>query len=48
MAFKRSFAIAGMRVLHYWMLADQDRTAVRASVTAAIRARLAAQKVKAK
>jgi len=48
MAFKRSFAIAGTRVLHYWMLADQDRGAVRASVTAAIHARLAGQKVKSR
>jgi len=48
MSFRRSFAISGTRVLHFWMLADQDRAAVRASVSAAMRARAAAQKVKAK
>ena len=41
LAFVRSFAVAGRRVLHFWMLADQDRAAVRASVRDALAARLA-------
>ena len=41
LAFVRSFAISGRRVLHFWMLADQDRAAVRASVGYALTARLA-------
>jgi len=48
MQFKRSFAVSGIRVLHFWQLADQDRSSVRTSVSAAIAARLAAQKVKDK
>jgi hypothetical protein len=46
MQFVRSFAIAGARVLHFWMLADQERERrqVRASVADAMRARLAAVK----
>ena len=41
LAFTRSFAVAGRRVLHFWMLADQDRATVRASVRDALAARLA-------
>jgi hypothetical protein len=41
LAFVRSFAVSGRRVLHFWMLADQDRAAVRASVGDALTARLA-------
>ena len=41
LAFVRSFAVAGRRVLHFWMLADQDRATVRASVRDALAARLA-------
>jgi hypothetical protein len=48
MAFKRSFAVTGTRVLFFWQLADQDRAGVRASVTAAMRARRAAQKTKSR
>jgi hypothetical protein len=49
MQFVRSFAIVGTRVLHFWMLADQqrERANVRASVTDALRARLAAHKGRA-
>ena len=43
MTFVRSFAVAGTRVLHFWQLSDQHRGDVRASVTASLRARLAAQ-----
>jgi hypothetical protein len=50
MKFQRSFAIAGNRVLHFWMLDDleHERAQVRASVTAALHARLAAVKRKQK
>jgi hypothetical protein len=43
MPFQRSFAVAGMRVLHFWMLAELagDRRKVRASVAEALAARLA-------
>jgi len=43
MQFLRSFAVAGSRVLHFWMLQelDHERAAVRASVTEALRTRLA-------
>jgi hypothetical protein len=43
MAFERSFAVAGTRVLHFWMLAElaRDRRQVRASVADALAARLA-------
>jgi hypothetical protein len=43
MHFVRAFAIVGARVLHFWMLADQERerARVRASVAAALRTRLA-------
>jgi hypothetical protein len=46
MQFVRSFAVFGKRVLHFWMLADQerDRAKVRASVASAMAARVAAQK----
>ena len=44
MSFVRSFAVAGKRVLHFWQLADQHRMDIRQSVTAALQARLAAQK----
>ena len=44
MKFVRSFAVTGKRVLHFWQLADQHRGDVRSSVTAALVARLAAQK----
>ena len=49
MPFVRSFAVVGSRVLHFWMLAEQerDRTKVRASVASALRARLAASKGRA-
>jgi len=42
MKFHRTFAIAGNRVLHFWMLEDQehDRAGVRDSVAAALRDRL--------
>ena len=40
LAFVRSFAVAERRVLHFWQLADQHRTEIRASVTASLRARL--------
>jgi hypothetical protein len=42
MAFVRSFAVVGNRVLHYWMLEDQvsSRAEVREGVTDALRARL--------
>ena len=48
LAFVRSFAVSDHRVLHFWMLADQDRDAVRASVGDALRARLAYRAPKAK
>jgi len=48
LAFVRSFAICDHRVLHFWMLADQDRDAVRASVGDALRQRLAYRKPKDK
>ena len=41
MQFVRSFAVADRRVLHFWQLADQHRGEIRASVTTALRARLA-------
>lgn len=41
LAFVRSFAVADRRVLHFWMLADQDRATVRASVRDALAKRLA-------
>jgi hypothetical protein len=43
MKFKRSFAVVGTRVLHFWQLADQEseRQSVRRSVAAALQARLA-------
>lgn len=43
MRFQRSFAVAGTRVLHFWMLAELagDRRKVRASVGEALAARLA-------
>ena len=41
MQFVRSFAVADGRVLHFWQLADQHRGDIRASVTTALRARLA-------
>ena len=46
MQFQRSFAVAGDRVLHFWMLSelDHERAAVRASVTAALQLRLATVK----
>src|SRR5215813_2034220 len=42
MKFERSFAVAGNRVLHFWMLEElaHERVQVRASVTAALHARL--------
>lgn len=46
MKFTRSFAVSGTRVLHFWMLSDLDRVAVRASVTKALTERLAAVKEK--
>jgi hypothetical protein len=50
MAFTRSFAVAGTRVLHFWQLAELEgeRGAVRASVATAMRARAAAMKEKRK
>ncbi len=47
LAFVRSFAVFGRRVLHFWMLADQDRATVRASVGEALTARLAYRREKA-
>jgi len=46
MQFQRSFAVAGDRVLHFWMLSEleHERAAVRASVTAALQVRLATVK----
>lgn len=46
MAFTRSFAVAGTRVLHYWQLAELEgeRAAVRSSVASAMRARATAMK----
>jgi hypothetical protein len=43
MKFHRSFAVVGTRVLHFWLLAEQehDRAGVRASVATALKARLA-------
>jgi len=45
LTFHRGFAVSGDRVLHFWMLADQEpeRAAVRASVAGALRARLSAK-----
>lgn len=42
MAFVRSFAVAGNRVLHFWMLKEQQgqRAEVRASVAASLAKRL--------
>jgi hypothetical protein len=42
MKFVRSFAVVGNRVLHFWMLADQqrERAEVRAGVGEALRTRL--------
>jgi hypothetical protein len=50
MKFERSFAVAGNRVLHFWMLEElaHERAQVRASVTAALHARLRAVKEKRK
>lgn len=48
LAFVRSFAVCDHRVLHFWMLADQDRGAVRTSVGDALRRRLAYRKPKDK
>jgi hypothetical protein len=44
MAFTRSFAVSGTRVLHFWQLAELEgeRAAVRSSVAKAMRARAAA------
>lgn len=44
MQFERSFAVVGDRVLHFWMLTElaHERASVRASVTEALAARLAA------
>jgi hypothetical protein len=49
MQFVRAFAVVGTRVLHFWLLAEQarDRAKVRASVTSALRVRLAAPKGRA-
>jgi hypothetical protein len=49
LAFVRSFAVVGTRVLHFWMLAEQqrERAKVRGSVASALRLRLAAQKERA-
>lgn len=49
MHFVRAFAVVDTRVLHFWMLAEQarDRAKVRASVTSALRARLAASRGRA-
>jgi hypothetical protein len=43
MKFERSFAVAGNRVLHFWMLSElaHERASVRESVTAALARRLA-------
>ena len=43
MQFQRSFAVAGTRVLHFWMLAELagDQQNVQASVAEALAARLA-------
>ena len=48
MKFVRSFAVTGTRVLHFWMLAEQerDRAKVRAQVASALHTRLAAQKAR--
>lgn len=42
MQFQRSFAVAGDRVLHFWMLTELagERAGVRASVTGALKVRL--------
>jgi hypothetical protein len=48
LSFVRSFAVVDRRVLHFWMLAEQDRGAVRASVADSLRARLAYRKPKDK
>jgi hypothetical protein len=44
MEFERSFVVVGRRVMHFWMLRElgADRIGVRASVAAALAARLAA------
>ncbi|HWO17511.1 MAG TPA: hypothetical protein VNO30_02005 [Kofleriaceae bacterium] len=46
MAFTRSFAVSGTRVLHFWQLTELEgqRAAVRASVAEQLRARAAAMK----
>jgi Tetratricopeptide repeat len=48
MTFKRSFAVVGKRVLHFWQLAEQEpeRLSVRRSVEAALKTRLAASKAR--
>jgi len=50
MAFTRSFAVSGTRVLHFWQLVEQEgeRAAIRASVASAMRARAAAVKAQRK
>jgi hypothetical protein len=40
LTFHRSFVMAGSRVLHFWLLADQGRAQVRASVAHALHRRL--------
>ena len=40
LTFHRSFVMAGSRVLHFWLLADQGRAQVRASVASALHQRL--------
>jgi hypothetical protein len=42
MKFVRSFAVRDTRVLHFWMLADQPRAQVRASVAEQLEVRQAA------
>jgi len=46
MAFQRSFAVVGDRVLHFWMLTELagSRAGVRASVEGALKIRLAPRK----
>ena len=46
MAFTRSFAVSGTRVLYFWQLAEleSERAAIRASVATAMRTRAAAVK----
>jgi hypothetical protein len=50
MAFTRSFAVSGTRVPHFWQLVELEgeRTAIRASVATAMRARAAAVKAQRK